>query len=305
MTVGFVAWGKAIKMTLSLSDIIQIGAAIAAAAAALFSYKQCKLMSDQLDGDRYLRQNEYSVELARLFANEIVPLSGYITSVVSCSETLKKVADRVPHSDITRFNSDEYSKIMDEMPRETLDKIKAELLSEKSLDKLMAARFQLNLTRPSEAFPIFTPFEPSGAEDCKHKGAETEESEDKENGSEQERRLCPRDEDSARIAYLEFRHVANTLLNRLEHFCMALNAEVADNDVLYPSLHQIFFSIVASLYIFICNANSGNPIDKYYTHVTSLYNKWMMRLNEDERLLKDIELEIHSKYEQKKKERLR
>lgn len=281
--------------------------------AAMLSYRQCKLMKEQsdimakqLDGDRYLRQNEHSVELARLFADEIVPQSGYVTSVVRCSKSMRKVADKISHSNISRFDADEYRGIVGESPSDTLKKIRTELLSDESIDMLLAARTRLSLTKPSEAFPIRAMIGTKKTDRKEEAGdSESPNTEDtNEVGGSKNRRTSPRTID-AQIAYLEFDHVSHTLLNRLEHFCMALNSEIADDEVLYPSLHQIFFSIVSSLYIFICDANSGNPVDKYFTHVTDLYNKWMKRYADEKDLFKEIETEIHSKYEQKKNGQLR
>lgn len=60
-------------MDIVIESAIQVAATAFAAIAAIMSYRQCKLMKDQLDGDRYLRQNEKSIELARLFAESIIP----------------------------------------------------------------------------------------------------------------------------------------------------------------------------------------------------------------------------------------
>lgn len=296
---------------LDLSDVIQIAAAGASAIAALFSYKQCKLMKEQseimgkqLDGDRYLKQNEHSIELARLFADEIVPQSAYINDVVRCSKTMMEVASKVSRNETSRFDSDEYMEIIGESPQSTLQRFKEEILYEAPLGDLISARLQLHFTKPSESLPI-PPIRKKEA-----KGREEEDIDDSKKDSRDTTNPQQHEEDSEsaldrQIALKEFGQVSNTLLNRLEHFCMALNSEVADDEILYQSLHQIFFSIVSSLYVSICNANGGDPVDKYFTHVTNLYNKWMGRYSAEKSLFKDIEAEIHSQYEQKKKEQLR
>lgn len=79
---------------------------------------------------------------------------------------------------------------------------------------------------------------------------------------------------AAEMFFSVFAHDSYNLLNCLEHISMAINCGVADGDILYPSLHQVFISMVASLYIFICNSNSKSPVDRYYTQITALYRLW-------------------------------
>lgn len=309
VTFDLVRKGDHMEAGLDLSDMIQIAAAGASAIAALFSYRQCKLMKEQseimgkqLDGDRYLKQNEHSIELARLFADEIVPQSAYITDVIRCSKTMMEVAAKVSHNETSRFDSDEYREIIGESPERTLRKFEDEILRETPLNDLIAARLQLRFTKPSESLPI-PPFRAKGADKGEDAHDSEEDAVDSMDSQQAEKNQAPSLD--RQIALKEFWQVSNTLLNRLEHFSMALNSEVADDEILYQSLHQIFFSIVSSLYVSICHANNGDPVDKYFTHVTDLYNRWMNRHSEEKKMLKDVEAEIHSKYEQKKKEQLR
>lgn len=90
------------------------------------------------------------------------------------------------------------------------------------------------------------------------------------------------DEDGKRVLLAkEFAHVANTLLNDLEYFSMCVNCGIVDGDVLYPSLHQTFFSTVQIFYYAIASVNY-NARDKYYTHIITLYRAWQKRHREDE-----------------------
>lgn len=69
----------------------------------------------------------------------------------------------------------------------------------------------------------------------------------------------------------------STLLNKLEAFALHLNTNLADEEILYPSLHQTYLKIVKYLYPHICCLNSKNTADKYYTNIIELYNKWRDR----------------------------
>lgn len=64
------------------------------------------------------------------------------------------------------------------------------------------------------------------------------------------------------------------LLNKLESIAMEFNTELADDDVVYHSLHQLYIKTIKTLYPQICNLNNGNVSDKYYSNIIELYVKW-------------------------------
>ena len=63
------------------------------------------------------------------------------------------------------------------------------------------------------------------------------------------------------------------VLNSLEAFSMAFVQNVADEEVVYQSLHQSYIKIVKLLYFRIAYANN-KPSDKYYTNIIELYKRW-------------------------------
>lgn len=69
------------------------------------------------------------------------------------------------------------------------------------------------------------------------------------------------------------------LLNELEWFAMNCRYGLADEELLYQSLHQTYLSTVWMLYYFISENNVNNE-DKLYTNVIWLFRKWRDRLNE-------------------------
>ncbi len=66
----------------------------------------------------------------------------------------------------------------------------------------------------------------------------------------------------------------DNLLNKLEQLAMYFNNNLADEEVIYQSLHQTYLSIVKSLYYEISKRNQTNNTDKYYTNIIALYHKW-------------------------------
>lgn len=274
-------------------SVIQLGATAFAAAAAYMSYRQCKLMKDQLDGDRYLRQNEKSIELAKMFADSIIPKSTYITEALRRSRAASDIKQKLKRATLSEFTEEEFYRVVGCPPKTAIAQIVSDLSSEPAVTGLLAARTKLSLAKPEEAYPLPPEIfhEPIG---------DSEEDEE----SEEEKGARRRDACTV-LAKSEFNHIATNTLNCLEYFCMAINAGVADDEVLYPSLHQVFFSTVESLYFFICNQNNGNATDRYYTHVTDLYVKWKKRCEEDRSLFRSVEKEVRERYEMKKRDQLR
>lgn len=70
------------------------------------------------------------------------------------------------------------------------------------------------------------------------------------------------------------------LLNKLEYFAMYFNCNLADEKVVYQSLHQVYLSIVEELYCFIAYKNNSDGKDKFYTNLIDLYNIWAKRDDE-------------------------
>ena len=78
-----------------------------------------------------------------------------------------------------------------------------------------------------------------------------------------------------------FHSNVSTLLNKLESFALHLNSNLADEEILYPSLHQTYLKVIKYLYPHICYLNSKNIADKYFTNIVELYNNWRDRYLEE------------------------
>lgn len=76
-----------------------------------------------------------------------------------------------------------------------------------------------------------------------------------------------------------------SLLNKLEFFSMHFTSKLADESVVYQSLHQVFLSTVKLLYGEIVYKNDVSGKDKYFTNTINLYNKWAER---DEKMNKEL-----------------
>ena len=87
------------------------------------------------------------------------------------------------------------------------------------------------------------------------------------------------------------------LMNKLEWFSMNFQYKIADEAILYQSLHQTFLSTVWLLYPYICGVNREGQA-KYFTNTIWLFNLWRNRLHKlqkkalKEQKNRDRELEI-------------
>lgn len=87
------------------------------------------------------------------------------------------------------------------------------------------------------------------------------------------------------------------LLNKLEAFSMAFNHKVADESVVYPSLHQLFFSTVKTLYINIAIKNQYDK-DKYFTNIIKLFNDWDKRYKKIEKKNKKMKEKVLNNFKE-------
>lgn len=78
----------------------------------------------------------------------------------------------------------------------------------------------------------------------------------------------------------KYNELLNSTLNQLESFSMYFTSGVADDKVVFDSLHQIFIRFIRSQYVKIAKNNVNNT-DKYYTHCISLYNEWSCKREQD------------------------
>ena len=73
--------------------------------------------------------------------------------------------------------------------------------------------------------------------------------------------------------WYEYGSIVSDTLNNLEYFAMHFVSGVADDTVIFQSLHQTYLAIVQMLYYNIAVQNVHEK-DKYYTNVICLYKKW-------------------------------
>lgn len=86
--------------------------------------------------------------------------------------------------------------------------------------------------------------------------------------------------------WYEYNSVVTDALNNLEYFAMHFVSGIADDTVIFQSLHQTYLSVVQMLYYNIAVQNVYEK-DKYYTNVICLYKRWREKDMENERAVSD------------------
>ncbi len=204
---------------------------------------------------RQRQKKDAACELARYYAHNIILEASLIIDVFKFSGLDNEVHSLFPYDKISDLNYTEMEKLLNEAGKDF-----------DAVDKMM--------TREIDPHAIFK---------AKLRNA----------ASIEDRRLLideytigdpdPSDPDSTgeliHIDFLnkEFERAITYLLNDLEWFAMTCQYGLADEEMLYQSLHQTYISQVWLLYFYICKSNLSNE-DKFYTNLIWLFNLWKDRL---------------------------
>lgn len=199
---------------------------------------------DSKRNDKRLRKQK-AIELAEKYEKEILPLISTINYVFKSIKMDTDVISKIDKSSISYFNELELNKIANK----ELILLYNEKLRSNDCQKSYSSFKFMNCKTPiaiatQKNIPFPSKFETNDLNMLKD--------------------------------LREFNIIKSSLLNKLESFSMYFNYDIADEEVVYQSLHQTYRSIVLSLYVTIASINK-DPKDKYYTNVIELYNRWNKR----------------------------
>ena len=88
--------------------------------------------------------------------------------------------------------------------------------------------------------------------------------------------LDPHEEYEIDRAISKYYEAVTSVMNEFESICMSFNQNIADEDVVFNSLHQTFRQYVCLLYPVIAYRNNSDA-DKYYTNIIRMYNRWEIK----------------------------
>ena len=86
--------------------------------------------------------------------------------------------------------------------------------------------------------------------------------------------------DTAGLSRMFMSQIVNKLLNNMEYFAMSFTHKVADESVVFQSLHQTYLEAVQLLYYDISKNNRADG-RQFYTNVVDLYKIWYNKSKEN------------------------
>ena len=216
---------------------------------AFIAYKHQKLRA----------KKDASCSLASFYANDILLRLGPINHVMTMSGIAERIKQSFSLDKISAFTMDE-AKMITANGADSLSALIADL---ESIDPhIIYGTKILHATTIEERHELATEYVSKAT--------------DPESG-----------ETSSSLAHadllsFEFRRDVVRLLNNLEWFAMNFRYNLADEKILYQSLHQTYLSNVWSLYLYICLNNQPGAA-KYFTNTIWLFNLWKTRLRKLEK----------------------
>lgn len=226
-----------------LVTAIQCLASATTAISLIFIVKQTKAVIKQTDAaEKSYRftcdwqSKNKAVELSNYYKDNILSAIFYVTEVLERCGIIEKLRN-VRNADIKEFTE---SELFELTSADIIQQIRATLKRKESVKIMLIARRTLSDTAVMQ-FPEI-------------------------------------DDDSLSEKVVnrlngEFWNIVADTLNSLEYFAMNFTSKVADESIVFPSLHQTYFKVVRALYFHIA-AQNRHPKDKYYTNIIALYHEW-------------------------------
>lgn len=220
-------------------DVLLLIVTVLSVACAFFAYGHQKARN----------KKDTACNLAKHYADSIINKYADIVNVFVETGISSEIKDLVNIADLKYFNADE----LKTLTKDNAQRAKALFEKTKSIDPevILAVRMN-NVCSPMERDGMFQYYVVHDEE-----------------GNRSVR--------NGRYLQLEFSEEIANLLNELEWFAMNCRYRLADEKLLYQSLHQTFLSTVWLLYFHISAQNTNNE-DKLYTNVIWLFGEWRDRL---------------------------
>ena len=196
-------------------------------------------------------KKEIACTLAKYYASNIIDKYGDIEYIFNQSGIFEIIRNKLPLGKLQEFDKDELISLLGANGM-TLEEFENKLnnIDPKSI---LGARMS-RACSPEERQTIFTSYTKLG-EDGKAEVV---------NGL---------------YLQVDFELEISGLLNELEWFAMNCKYGLADEELMYQSLHQTYLSTVWMLYYYISHRNENNE-DKLYTNLVWLFIEWRNRLSQ-------------------------
>ncbi len=185
-------------------------------------------------------------DLSKVYADSIISRYAYIRSVFQHTGLEEKIKKWFPMQNISNFNQLEMQRLLGNASLQYED-VKKEF-TKLDAEKIVLSKILLYATKSdrSSVLTMYNSFDDKVKPD---------------------------------VIRIDFENEISMLLNDLEWFAMNCKYRIADEKLLFQSLHQTYLSMVWLLYYYIASTNCGQPEDKYYTNVIWLFKTWKEKVD--------------------------
>lgn len=196
-------------------------------------------------------KKEAACELAKHYANNIIDKYADITQVFDAADITEEIRKTLPLRDLQEFDREELDRLLKKR-NTTIEEFEAKL---RNIDPIVIlnARMQ-RACSPEERGRTFDSYTKVDEEGKIQLINDT-------------------------FLKVDFDKEICGLLNELEWFAMNCKYGLADEELMYQSLHQTYISTVWMLYFYVSHNNVNNE-DKLFTNLIWLFIEWRNRLIE-------------------------
>ncbi|MCP1224780.1 hypothetical protein NK213_10170 [Sebaldella sp. S0638] len=202
-----------------------------------FMYRQIKNSNKQKEKEYDYKRKEKAVEMAVVFQKMLKEVS-YIVGILEKTKIKEMYHDRIKFNELKEFD---YEELISKFGKNAIREIKgADILETVSIND--AANLYIRYNYADENFL----------------------------------KLCDSQETEKISLFImnDFFERKSRVLNKLEWFSMNFTSGLADESVVYQSLHQVYLSFVKLFHFEISIKNKEGPKDKYYCNIIDLYREW-------------------------------
>lgn len=229
---------------MDISTYSNVGMLLITCISAFYAYRAYRHQKER-------SRKESACKLAKLYADEILNQNAFVSNVFRISKIDEYIKGEISIDKMRDFSHEEFAGILKERSVD-FDEFMCKV---RSVDPFVILNCKIAcISSLAERDRVFSEFV----------------SIDKDSGEMKIR--------NASFLIHDFFDDVMGLLNQLEWFAMNCQYGIADEALLYQSLHQTYLSMIWMLYPTISNSNVNNE-DKTFTNVIWLFNLWRDRLS--------------------------
>lgn len=248
-----------IRFLVDNSLLINSIASLFVIASAVFVGFQSKVFFNDYNKKHKKEEFENSFKLTQYYINNIIPQMSVILAVFKSIGVENILKNRLKNQVLSDFDNEEFQLIFEKTTIQDL----CDMIKKTKLEVLLPV---LNIDRSK--LP--------GCLECDYHEYLKCNSEVKNKKQNEER-----SESYRKLLVSRFFAMLTDTKNEIEYFSMYFNSNLAEEEVIFDSLHQTFIDFVRMLYPFIAMHNTKSVHGrKYFSNTIELYKRWSLKEKE-------------------------